>query len=531
MSRFRDADRARRRKPRRSRPRGGGLPSRRRMAAWVSVIAVLTLVAGALYGYIRVRAVWDSIHRFAATDLGKRPPKFTSAMNLLVFGSDSRAGLSLQKQIQLHVGRNLGENNTDSIFIVHLSPGGSRVTVMDIPRDTMVPYYSCPKGHVGKQTWPGQTTDMTSFERINAVFSQGGPSCLWKTVEQQTGIRIDHVLEFGLTGFVKIINDVGGVNVCVPFNVNVPQSGLKLKKGEHHIRGVMAEKFWRTREGIGTGSDTQRIQRDQYLMSQIVKAVLKGGILSSPTKLLKVIGDAAKAMTTDNAFSQNEMLRIAEAFRHVSSKRVQFITAPWQPYPGNANEVEFAQPKARQVFSAIAHDATLPKKSKGKHKTGSGGTPVLDARPSQVNVDVLNGSGTAGLAGQAASALTSRGFHVVGTGDATTAAGAPDYSFTKSVIRYSSSASLPEVNTLKKQLSPVTVTRDASLAPGTIDLILGSSFTGLAPQSSTAASSNKNAKNPSPKQSVSSLAHTDKGITANTACKRDKSAFTGPLSP
>jgi LCP family protein required for cell wall assembly len=70
---------------------------------------------------------------------------------------------------------------------------------------------------------------------INSLLQIGGPTCLWKTVEQVTGIRINHFIGIGMLGFVKVVNDLGGVNVCVPYKVNDPVSGLDLKAGEQHI--------------------------------------------------------------------------------------------------------------------------------------------------------------------------------------------------------------------------------------------------------------------------------------------------------
>ncbi len=121
---------------------------------------------------------------------------------------------------------------------------------------------------------------------INSLLQIGGPVCLWKTVEQQTGIRIDHFIGIGMLGFVKVVNDLGGVNVCVPFNVNDTVSGLNLNAGQQHISGVQALAFWRTREDIGDGSDLERIQRDQFMSAQVVKGVLDSGLLSNPIRLL-----------------------------------------------------------------------------------------------------------------------------------------------------------------------------------------------------------------------------------------------------
>jgi LCP family protein required for cell wall assembly len=352
------------------------------------------------------------------------------------------------------------------------------------------------------------------LERINSVLAAGGPACLWQTVEQQTGIHIDHFIELSFSGFVSVIDDLGGVNVCLPFSVNDPMSGLNLTAGEHHIGGIMALKFWRTREGIGNGSDIQRIQRDQFLMAQMVQGVLHSGLLSSPTRLISVVSDAAKAMTTDSGLTQSDMLQIASSFRGLSSKNVQFVTAPWVPYPANPAEVVFAQPQARRLFLAIAHDRKLPRAGK---PSGASHPAVLAVSPRQVKVTVLNGSDTNGLAATTASKLESRGFTVTGTGDAAAVSAA-------TVIEFGSPAERGDVRTLRKETGPARVVHVSGLPPGTLTLILGTSFTSLknpAPAPSPASTS----------PSIGTLSRAYNGITGSATCKSDARAFSGPLSP
>src|SRR5262249_60798238 len=121
--------------------------------AWAGVVGLLVVaVRGA---YVKYREVWDSIGRVTVTDLGHRPPKYTNALNILVFGSDNRSKLTARQRALLHTGSDT-ENSTDSIMIVHVSPGRRGVTVLSLPRDTMVPYYSCPSGQGGGEAWPGQ---------------------------------------------------------------------------------------------------------------------------------------------------------------------------------------------------------------------------------------------------------------------------------------------------------------------------------------------------------------------------------------
>ena len=204
------------------RPTTGRAPreGKRHVLRWVAVGAVVILAAGTLAAYLKYRAVYDSITRVnvPGSELGQRPPEYsTAAENILVYGDDSRKGLDAHQQYILHTGSDQTDN-TDTIMIVHLSPGRHLVTVMSIPRDTMVPMYPCAAG----PGYPASRPTPTPTCRSTRCSRSGGPVCLWKTVEQQTGIFINHFIGIGMLGFVKVVNDLGGVNVCVPFNVNDP---------------------------------------------------------------------------------------------------------------------------------------------------------------------------------------------------------------------------------------------------------------------------------------------------------------------
>jgi hypothetical protein len=239
--------------------------------------------------------------------------------------------------------------------------------------------------------------------------------------------------------------------------------------------------------------------------------------------------------------SVSDLVQIGQSFRSLSGQNVQFITAPNEPWAQNSNRVQLMQPQAGQVFAAIARDMTVPKvpttPSAGASPGASGGAQVLTTSPGNVKVKVLNGSGVTRVASQAAAGLTSRGFDVTGTGDA------PSFAYTKSVIEYASAADMAAVNTLKRELTNVTLLQVPSLVPGTINLILGSDFTGLVPQApqvgqtpqatATATGSPSQASGTSPSASASNvngLAQSNRGITAAAACSADSQAFTGPLS-
>ena len=364
MSRYDDLDDGGRGAPRRLLRRSasaGKYSSAMVITGSISIVVTLALVIGSLYFYKRYRDVWDSIGRInVSKDLVKRPPKYGTALNVLLIGSDTRKGKNGK------IGGYTPGARSDTVMVLHLSPGRHDAVVLSFPRDSVVPILHCAPidGTPGQQAQPGQV------EQINSTFSFGGPGCLQETLEQTTHIRLDDFIQLTFVGFEKIINDIGGVDVCLPQAVNVPDSGLDLSQGRHHIYGSQALAFWRSREGLGMGSDLQRIQRDQFLMVALLHGIEKSGMLRSPTKMVSVITDAASAMHTDTGLTPGRMLQIAESLRGVPTKSVQFVEVPTVPYVFNNNWVQWT-PQDDQLFSALAHDIKLPKLVKSRSRSRS----------------------------------------------------------------------------------------------------------------------------------------------------------------
>ena len=443
----------------------------RRLLGWTSIVMTVVVTAAVLGLYFTVRAKLDSIHHIVMADTHHRPPSYNDALNLLLLGSDTRSGHNRT------IGGRVGCDCSDTIMVAHISPGRHLVTILSIPRDTVVPLYKCDP----VQGTPGQAADPAAVERINATLEAGGPECVRTTVEQQTGIRINNIIQLDFTGFQQVINDVGGVNVCVPVAIHDPirtlpdggvaGSGLDLPAGEHHITGRVALQFWRARYALADGTDLARIARDQYLMAQIVKGVLHSGLLTSPAKLYSVISDIAGAMSTDA--TPSELVKVASSLRGISTSNVQFVTAPTSPYPPDPNELLFA-PHAHALFADIAQDRKLPKAP--RHE-GKGKGALLTTSPANVNVSVLNGTTTSQLAAKVATDLAGRGFTIVGQ---PANAATPDY--VQSVIEYGSAAEQSAVDTLREQFPGATVKLVPGLSPGDLRLILGTSFHALASQ-------------------------------------------------
>jgi LCP family protein required for cell wall assembly len=456
------------------------------LVGWAATGLAVILVSGTLYGYAKYRNVLDGI-KHENISVGNSPPKLNNALNILVIGSDSRSGRNGK------IGGPAPGQRSDTVMVAHISPGGRGITVLNFPRDTMVPVYGCPSEPDG---FGGQTYVSGAVEQLNASFSNGGANCLWKTIEHTTRIHLDNFIQLNFTGFISVINAIGGVPVCLPTAIHKTQyDRLHLTAGRHVLKGYKALEFWRLREGFGLQSDLQRIQRDQLLMVGLVRKILNSGVLHSVTKLWTIVNDIsqARALTTDTGLGPGRIVMIARSVSAISRKNIQFIRVPVVTYPANPNWVEFDTANSPKLFDAIRRDRALPKAPKDSNSNGGKGKTNTKAQPpkllsaSKVNVNVLNGSGVQGIAGSTATALTGRGFHILGTASATTTSGTPDYSYQKSVVEYAGHADLSAAVTVASQLpasSNVVLRQVSSITPGTVTLIIGSDFTTLGPQPS-----------------------------------------------
>ncbi len=459
------------------------------LTGWAAIGLAVLLVGGTLYGYAKYRNVLDGIATETISGQGKRPPKLNSALNILVIGSDTRSGRNGK------IGGYTPGQRSDTVMVAHISPGGGRVTVLSFPRDSVIPVYSCPSEPGG---FPGQTVAPGSVEQINASFANGGANCLWKTIEHTTGIHLDNFVQLNFTGFISVVNDLGGVPVCLPTAIHKTRyDRLKLTAGHHVLKGWKALQFWRLRDGFGLGSDLQRIQRDQLLMVGLVQKILKTGVLHSLSKTWSIINaiSDSHALTTDAGLTPSRIVHIGRSLSHISTKSIQFIEVPTVTYPANPNWVEFDATQTSKLFDDIERDRAVHKTGKGgKNKKGAQGnkgskaTGHKNAGPvpklvsaDKVSVNVLNGSGVQGIAGVTATALTSRGFHILTTTDALTPTGAADTSYTTSVVEYHGPADLAAAETVAAQLKNVKLRQVSSLTAGDVTLIVGSDFKQLGP--------------------------------------------------
>lgn len=288
-------------------------------------------------------------------DAGTSGTPSSGPVNILVVGVDTRGGLSHRQQVSLHVGSAIGEN-TDTMMLVHIPANHESVQVVSLPRDSWV---SIP-GH--------------GMNKINAAYGIGGPALMVSTVESATGLDINDYVEVNFVGFVKVIDALGGVNVCLPYAVDDGDSGLDLQAGMHHVDGVTALEFARDRHSFAT-SDLARIADQQQLLSSAFIEATASGVLANPVRLRQVLASVTAAVQVDQGFN---LIELADELRGVKPADVSFTTVPIasEDYqtPSGESAVQWNQPAATALFHRLQTDteaADLARHASGSSLSGN----------------------------------------------------------------------------------------------------------------------------------------------------------------
>ena len=264
----------------------------------------------------------------------------TGPLNILVAGVDPRTGLTHHEEVVLHVGNDVS-SNSDTLMLMHVSADRSRVTVVSIPRDSWV-------------NIPGH-----GMNKINAAYGLGGAKLMVQTVEQATGMTINDYVEVDFLGFVKVIDALGGVNICLPQAVSDSYSGLDLSAGMHHVNGITALAYARDRHSFAS-SDLARIQDQQRLLSSALTQAIHSGLLANPVRLSSFISASLSALTVDQGMNVSAL---ADQMRGISARDVTFMTVPLASAdyqtPTGELAVQWDTQAAGQLFQALANDQNL----------------------------------------------------------------------------------------------------------------------------------------------------------------------------
>ncbi len=348
--------------------------------------ALVMLAAGSawvLTGYVN-----DHLRRI---DAGTPGTPSSGPLNILVAGIDERTGLTRRQQMLLHVGRSTGETNTDTLMVVHVPADHRYVKVVSLPRDSWVNI----AGH--------------GMNKINAALGIGGPPLMVQTVEQDTGLTIDDYVEVNFLGFVKVIDALGGVNICLPYAVDDHYSGLHMSAGTHHVNGITALEYARDRHSFAT-SDLARIQDQQQLISTALTEAISSGLLANPVRLERFLSAASAAVRVDQGFN---VVSLADELRGISPSQVTFTTVPLSSInyitPSGQSAVLWNSSAASALFAALKNDQVPP--SVGDRARAKKPAAHAPSR-GQVALDVYNGTQIGGLSTDTGTQLAALGFRV-----------------------------------------------------------------------------------------------------------------------
>ncbi|WP_329037959.1 LCP family protein [Streptomyces sp. NBC_00178] len=371
---------------------------KRRVLRWVaSVLALLILGTGAA-GYLYYRHLNGNIKKEDLTlgDKKMADHKANAAgqtpLNILLIGSDARDTKANQKLggAKENFG---GPALADVQMLLHLSADRSNISVVSMPRDTMLKMPKCTDPDSGK-VFPASTVPVQTNESLE----RGGPGCTVAAWYELTGITIDHFMMIDFSGVVSMADAVGGVPVCVDANVyshtrDGKGSGLKLEKGTTSVKGKQALQWLRTRYGFEDNTDLGRTKAQHQYLNSMVRELRKGTKLTDPGKLTGLAEAATTALTVDKGLdSVKKLYDLASELQKAPTDRITMTTMPNVYGTGNLSGRVFPKPEeAEQVFRMVREDVPLDGKA-SKRKAPVVKDPA-DA-PADIAVSVRNATGT-----------------------------------------------------------------------------------------------------------------------------------------
>lgn len=381
-------------RPDRRAPKSG----KRRVLRWVaSVLALLILGTGGA-GYVYYKHLNGNIKKADLTlgDKDMADHKANAAgqtpLNILLIGSDARDSEANQK---LGGAKETfgGTPLADVQMLLHLSADRSNISVVSMPRDTMLKMPKCTDPDSGK-VYAASTLDVQTNESLG----RGGPGCTVAAWYELTGITIDHFMMIDFAGVVSMADAVGGVPVCVDANVHSrgsdgKGSGLKLKEGTTSVKGEQALQWLRTRYGFEDNTDLGRTKAQHQYLNSMVRELRTGTKLTDPGKLMDLAEAATSALTVDKGLDTvKKLYDLAEELKKAPTDRITMTTMPNVYGTGNfAGRVYPKADEAEQVFRMIREDIPLDGKA-SKRKT-----PVTEdaaAPADEIAVSVRNATAT-----------------------------------------------------------------------------------------------------------------------------------------
>jgi LCP family protein required for cell wall assembly len=347
-------------------------------------VIVITLAALALVTAGTVMVAYRSLD--GGIDGGKEiehrvKPVGGEALNILVMGSDDRAGEGNDIDGQTDIGR-----RSDTTILVHVSADRSEVYGVSLPRDALVTRPDCDGPD-------GEVVEGGELQMFNSAFGVGGEVCTVAMVEELTGIYIDHYISVDFNGFKEMVDAVDGVTVCIPEAVDDPEHDIYFDAGTQVLRGQQALNYVRERSQLSANADIGRMKRQQAFVASMINKVISADTLTKPYRVYNFVEAATRSITPDPELaSLDKLAKLARQFRETDLADIEFITVPFMEYEPDPNRLVWA-PEADELWKRILADKPLNKKLSGQ--VVSADDPVGGSAPASSSASPA-GAGTPG---------------------------------------------------------------------------------------------------------------------------------------
>ncbi|MFE6592287.1 LCP family protein [Streptomyces sp. NPDC057781] len=317
-------------------------PDWRRRIKWTAITLVTALVVTTVGTYF-----WADSKLNREVDLSKviERPGAGEGTNYLIVGSDSREGMTDEQKKDLHTGSAEGKR-TDSMMILHTGDNGS--TLISLPRDSDVEIPSFVGSESGKK-YEGTGRHV----KLNAAYAEDGPELLVRTIEHNTGLRLDHYVEIGFAGFANIVDSVGGVEMDIPQDIKDPKSGADFKKGKQTLDGQDALAFVRTRYALA-GSDLDRTKNQQKFLSALASQVATPSTVLNPFKLYPTMGAGLDSLIVDKDMGLFDLASMFWAMKSVSGGEGTSMNMPVSGSVGG--NLKWDDAKVKKLVEQLKND-------------------------------------------------------------------------------------------------------------------------------------------------------------------------------
>ncbi len=427
---------------------------RRVMLAGRSIAALLAVLALAMTG-----GAWqwqstknNMLNRISALDPDSRdiidPNAQFGDENFLIVGIDSRFG----ENAGMGAGdtEDAGGARSDTIMLVNIPANRERVVAVSFPRDLNIEPMECEAwnpetGEYGplydEETGTYGPDEIYTETKLNSAFSFGGPKCLVKVIQKLSGLSINRFMAVDFAGFSKMVDALGGVEVCSTTPLEDYELGPVLASaGRQTVDGHTALNYVRARQvTTETNGDYGRIKRQQLFLSSLLRSMISKEVFFSLSKLNNVVNQFISDSYVDN-IDTKDLVALGQSLQNVAAGRITFLTVPTTGYMDEWGNEHLREDDTDAIFDAIINDDPLPEE-RNADNTPVPGTPesmtnatsesptsetpapelaadpgeVVDAvttDPTSVTVQVSNSTGQDGLGATAATELQQHGFNV-----------------------------------------------------------------------------------------------------------------------